>query len=45
MSLDVMINRLAYATGKSRKEVIQALRQMSAVPEIQKELKKHGKKK
>lgn len=39
MNQDVIINNIAHKTGKSRKEVIQALKQMSADPTIQKELK------
>lgn len=38
MNNDVIINRLACATGKSRKEVIQTLKQMSAEPTIKKML-------
>lgn len=30
MNNDMIINGIAYATGKSRKEVIQTLKQMSA---------------
>ena len=31
-----MINQLAHITGKSRKEVIDALRQMSQMPNVKK---------
>ena len=41
MNFDMMINNIAYKTGKSRKEVIQMLREMSANPEIKKQLKKN----
>ena len=34
MNKDMIINHLAHATGKSRKEVIQALKEMSANPII-----------
>ena len=45
MSNDVFINQLAYITGSSRKQVIDTLRKMRAMPEVQKFLKeqKHGK--
>lgn len=36
MNQDMMINHLAYVSGKSRKEVIEALRTMSSMPEVQK---------
>lgn len=39
MNNDMIINRIANATGKSRKEVIQALKQMSANPDIKKQLR------
>ena len=38
MNNDMMINRIANATGKSRKEVIQALKEMSADPNIKRML-------
>ena len=47
MNQDMMINSLAHATGRSRKEVIAALREMSQSPEVRKFLKhdqKRGKK-
>ena len=34
MNKDKIINQLAHATGKSRKEVIQTLKEMSADPTI-----------
>lgn len=40
MNADVMINRLAYVTGSSRKQVISALRQMGSYREVQEVLKK-----
>lgn len=40
MSQDAIINRLAHISGKSRKEVIEVLKMMSAMPEVKKELKK-----
>lgn len=46
MNQDQIINKLAYISGKSRKEVITFLRQISAMPEVQKKLKnqRHGNK-
>lgn len=44
MNNDMIINRIANATGKSRKEVIQALKQMSANPYIKEQLKRINKK-
>ncbi len=38
MNKDMIINQIAHATGKSRKEVIQALKEMSANPEIKRML-------
>ena len=45
MNNDMIINQIAHATGKSCKEVIQTLKEMSANPNIKKQLKlnKHGK--
>ena len=43
MNQDQVINKLAQVSGKSRKEVIEVLKRMSAVPEVQKELKKSRK--
>lgn len=45
MNNDVIINQLAYLTGCPRKQVIDTLKKMSAMPEVQKFLKeqKHGK--
>jgi hypothetical protein len=45
MNNDVFINQLAYLTGCPRKQVIDTLRRMSAMPEVQKFIKeqKHGK--
>ena len=40
MNQDMMINQLAYFTGKSRKEIIGALRAMSSMPEIQKAIRR-----
>ena len=34
MNKDMIINQIAHATGKSRKEVIQTLKEMSANPTI-----------
>jgi DNA-binding transcriptional regulator GbsR (MarR family) len=39
MNQDMMINHLAHITGKSRKEVIAALKRMSQMPEVKKFLK------
>ena len=39
MNQDMIINRLAHISGKSRKEVIQALRAMSSMPEVQKAIR------
>jgi DNA-binding transcriptional regulator GbsR (MarR family) len=39
MNQDMMINKLAHITGKSRKEVIAALKQMSSMPDVKKMLK------
>ena len=36
MNLDRMINQMAHITGHSRKEVIQALRELSRMPVVQK---------
>lgn len=44
MNNDMIINRIANATGKSRKEVIQALKQMSANPYIKKQLRNSNRK-
>lgn len=43
MNQDQVINRLAQISGRSRKEVIEAIRKISAMPEVQKELKKSRK--
>ena len=40
MNQDAIINRLAHISGKSRKEVIEVLKMMSAMSEVKKELKK-----
>ena len=40
MNNDMIINRIANATGKSRKEIIQAFKDMSANPYIKKQLRK-----
>lgn len=40
MKQDAVINRLAHITGASRKQVIDALKQMSSIPEVRKELDK-----
>jgi hypothetical protein len=46
MNNDVVINRLAHITGCSRKQVLDALKKMSNMPEVKKELdrinNKHG---
>ena len=36
MNQDMMINQLAHITGKSRKDVIDVLRQMSKMPDVKK---------
>ena len=38
MNKDMIINRIAHATGKSRKEVIQNLKEMSADPNVKRML-------
>ena len=45
MNQDTIINRLAHITGASRKQIIDALKQMSSILEVRKELDKqrHGK--
>lgn len=40
MNQDQFINKMAHLSGKSRKEIIDVLKQMSAMPEVQKELKR-----
>ena len=46
MNNDMFINYLAYVTGSSRNDILKALKQMSAMPEVQKKLKnqRHGNK-
>lgn len=39
----MIINQLAHATGRSRKEVIDVLRKMSQIPEVKKFLKNEQK--
>ena len=39
MNQDMIINQLAHITGRLRKDVISALRQMSQMPEVKKFLK------
>lgn len=41
MNQDMIINQLAHISGKSRKEVIQALRAMSSMPEVQKTIRRN----
>lgn len=43
MNQDQAINRLAQISGRSRKEVIEVLRKISALPEVQRELRKSRK--
>lgn len=43
MNQDQIINKLAQISGKSRKDVIEVLKRMSAIPEVQEELKKSKK--
>lgn len=45
MNNDAVINHLAHITGASRKEVIDALKQLQTIPEVRKHLDslKHGK--
>lgn len=38
MNKDMIINQIAHATGKSRKEVIKTLKEMSADPTIKRML-------
>ena len=40
MNKDAVINKLAYITGASRKQVIEALNKMKAMPEVKKELER-----
>ena len=40
MNQDAVINRLAHITGATRKQVIDALKQMGSIPEVRKELDK-----
>lgn len=40
MNQDVVINRLSNALGVPRAKVIDVLKRMSSMPEVQKELKK-----
>ena len=40
MNQDMMINRLAYVSGKSRREVIEALRTIKYMPEVQKTIRR-----
>jgi hypothetical protein len=42
MKMDAVINQLAHITGKSRKEIIGALRAMSSMPEVQKAIRRKG---
>ena len=41
MNQDMIINQLAHATGKSRKEVIEALRAIGSMPEVQKIIRRN----
>ena len=41
MNNDMMINQLAHITGKSRKEVIEAFRTMSSMPDVQKIIRRN----
>lgn len=43
MNQDQVINKLAQISGKSRKEVMEVLKRMSVMPEVQKELRKSRK--
>lgn len=43
MNMDGVINRLAYLTGASRKQVIDALNKLQSIPEVRKELDKRKK--
>lgn len=47
MNAEAIVQGLIHSTGKSRKEVLNMLKELSASPAIQKYLKdwKHGKKK
>lgn len=40
MNMDGVINRLAFMTGASRKQVIEALGKLQNIPEVRKELEK-----
>lgn len=46
MNQDAVINQLAHFTGTSRKQVIEALKQMSKMPDVRKAIRQnqHGKK-
>lgn len=45
MNNDAFINYLAHVTGGSRKQVLSVLKQMSSIPEVQKEIHKNKSKK
>lgn len=44
MKLDAIINKMAHDMGKSRKEIIQLLKEMSADETVREQLKKHKRK-
>ena len=45
MNQDMIINQLANITGRSRKDVISALRQMSQMPDVKKFLNEQKRRK
>ena len=45
MNQDAFINQLARISGGSRKQVIEALKKMSQMPDVQKELRKYEQRK
>ncbi len=44
MKQDAIINQLARISGRSRKQVIEVLKKMSQMPEVQKEIRNYSKK-
>lgn len=45
MNQDTFINKLAYITGSTRKQVLDTLKAMSQMPEVRNKLKKNHDKK
>jgi len=40
MNQDAIVNRLAFVTGCSRKQVLETLRKLKSIPAVRKELEK-----